>query len=62
MYNIYRGQPNQRGYGIGGTFRRFFSWIVPLFKQHAVPVLNNGLKQIGNTAISTVHDIVKDTS
>lgn len=62
MYNIYRGQPYQRGYGLGGTFRRFFSWIVPLFKQHAVPVLNSGLRELGTTAINTATDIIKDTS
>lgn len=60
--NYYRGNPYQRGYGVGGTFRRFFSWIVPLFKQHALPVINEGVKEVGLTALSTASDILKDTT
>ena len=58
--NFYRGSPNQRGYGLGGSFRRFFSWIVPIFKTHALPVIKSGLKEVGKTAISTAADVAKD--
>lgn len=36
-FEFYKGSPYQRGYGLGGTFRRFFSWLVPIFKEHALP-------------------------
>lgn len=58
---LYYGAPYQRGYGLGGTFRKFFSWIVPIFKKHALPVLNDGLKEVGKTALTTAADIAKDT-
>lgn len=59
-YEIYRGSPYQRGYGLGGTFRRFFSWLVPIFKEQALPVIKSGLREIGKTAVITTADIAKD--
>lgn len=53
--------PYQRGYGLGGTFRRFFSWIVPILKKHALPVVQEGLKEVGKTALGTAADIAKDS-
>lgn len=58
---LYSGMPYQRGYGLGGTFRRFFSWIVPILKKHAVPVIQDGLKEVGKTALGTAADIAKDS-
>jgi len=58
--NIYRGSPYQHGYGLGGTFKRFFKWLVPLFKKHALPHIESGAKEIGKTALSTAADIAKD--
>lgn len=52
----YKGSPFQRGYGLGGTFRRFFSWIMPIVQKHAMPAI----KEVGRTAISTAADIAKD--
>ena len=60
--NIFRGAPYQRGYGLGGTFRRFFSWIIPLVKKHALPALESGAKEVGKTALSTIADIAKDVA
>jgi hypothetical protein len=59
-YNIYRGSPYQRGYGLGGTFRKFFRWIVPLVQKHAFPVIESGFKTVGKTALETAADITKD--
>jgi hypothetical protein len=59
-YELYRAPLYQRGYGLGGTFRKFFSWIVPLVRKHAVPALELGLKTVGHTALSTAADIAKD--
>ena len=55
--NLFRGSPYQRGYGIGGTFRRFFNWIVPIIKHHAMPAITS----VGRTALSAAADIAKDT-
>jgi hypothetical protein len=59
-YNTYSSLPYQKGYGLGGTFRRLFKWIVPIFKKHALPVLKSSAKVIGTEAISTIGDISKD--
>lgn len=59
-YTIFRGPPIQRGYGLGGSFRRFFKWIVPLVKQHTIPAIQSGLRDIGNTALSSAGDFAKD--
>jgi hypothetical protein len=59
--NIFRGSPYQRGYGLGGVFKRFFNWIVPLVQKHATPAIESGLRVVGKTALSTAADIAKDT-
>ncbi len=59
-FNVYRGLPYQKGYGLGGSFRRFFRWIVPIFKKHALPILKSTAKVIGNEALSSVSNISKD--
>jgi hypothetical protein len=61
-YSIYRGAYQQRGYGLGGAFRRFFKWIVPVFQQHALPVLESGAKTVGKEALNSISNIVKDVS
>lgn len=55
--NLFRGSQYQRGYGPAGTFRRFFNWIVPLIKTHAMPVFS----AVGKTALSAAADIAKDS-
>lgn len=59
-YNIYRGNQYQRGYRLGGTFKKFFRWIVPLVQKHAFPAIESGLKTVGKTALETAADITKD--
>jgi len=58
--NIFRGQLYQQGYGLGGYFRRFFKWIVPLAQKHALPVLEDGAKTIGRQAINSISNIAHD--
>jgi predicted Ser/Thr protein kinase len=58
--NIYRGSVYQAGYGLGGTFRKFFKWIIPIFKKHALPTLESGAKAIGKTALTAAADIARD--
>ena len=61
-YNVFRGPPYQLGYGLGGSFRKFFKWIMPLVKQHAVPALQSGLKDIGSTALSSAGDFAQEVA
>jgi hypothetical protein len=60
-FNVYRGAPFQRGYGLGDQFRRFFSWIVPIVSRHALPALKEVGQTVGKEALSTAADIAKDT-
>ena len=45
--NYFRGTPYQRGYGLGGAFKSFFRWILPLIK----PIAQN----VGRDLIHTNH-------
>jgi len=54
--NRFEGLPYQKGYGLGGTFRKFFKWVVPLVKKHALPVIHD----VGKKALDTAADIAKD--
>ena len=57
---IYRAQMYQRGYGLGNAFKRFFRWIVPIFKQHALPALKSGATALKDEALSSASNIVND--
>lgn len=59
-YNYYKGSAYQQGYGLGSSFRRFFRWIIPIFKEHALPKLESGLKTVGKEALSSAANIAKD--
>lgn len=58
--NVFRGSLFQKGFGIGGMFRRFFRWIVPVLKEHALPAVASGAKEIGRTALDSAANIAKD--
>jgi hypothetical protein len=59
-FDGYKGVYWQKGYGLGGTFRKFWKWVAPIFKKHALPTLQSGLETLGNEGISTVKNIAKD--
>ena len=59
-YDYFRGNVYQKGYGLGGTFKKFFKWIIPIFNKHALPVVKSGLKSVGKEALSSVANIAKD--
>ena len=59
-YDYFKGNIYQKGYGLGGTFKRFFKWIVPIFKRHALPVVQSGLKSVGKEVISSASKIAND--
>lgn len=53
---VYTGTTYQNGYGLGGilnTLRKSFSWILPILKTHAVPLLKSGAESIGREMIKT---------
>lgn len=58
----FKGPPYQLGYGLGGSFRKFFKWIVPLVKQHAMPHIQRGLADLGRTAMSSVSEFARDVA
>jgi len=59
-YGYYYGKQYQKGYGLGDTFKKFFTWIVPLVKKHALPVLQSGAKAVGKQALSSISNIARD--
>lgn len=59
-YDYFKGNVYQKGYGLGGTFKRFFKWIVPIFKRHALPVVHSGLKSVGKEVIESASKIAND--
>lgn len=59
-FDVYKGTYWQKGAGLGSTFKKFWSWIVPIFKKHALPKLQSGLEVLGNEGVSTVKNIYKD--
>ncbi len=59
-YPVFRGYSNQRGYGLGGIFKKFYKFIMPLFKTHALPMLKKGAEVVGTEAIKTAANIAND--
>ena len=59
---VFRGPMYQDGYGLGGYFRRFFKWIVPIAQTHALPHLRSGLNAIKNQALDSVANIARDAA
>ena len=56
-FPVYRGIRHQRGYGLGGVFRKLFRFIIPLMKEHAMPIL----KSVGESAIKGAANFAQDT-
>ena len=70
-YNYFKGSQFQQGYGIGGVFpqqgnglgglfRKFASWVVPILKKYAIPVLNSGANAVAKEAVDSVSKVAKD--
>ena len=57
---VYLGAYQQKGYCIGGMFQKFFKWIVPVFQQHAYPLIQSGVKTVGKEALTSFSNIAKD--
>ena len=59
-YEVFRGPMYQQGYGLGGYFRNFFKWIVPIAEKHVLPHIKSGIKVVGNQALASVANIAND--
>lgn len=55
-YPVFRGSAYQRGYGLGNVFQRFFSWAIPFFKQHGLPIVKN----VGKEVVHNIASIAKE--
>lgn len=51
------GSPYQKGYGLGGIFRNIFKWIMPIVREHALPVA----KTVGKELLRTATNVAQDT-
>ena len=60
--NVYRGAPWQRGYGLGGYFRRFFNWAIPMIKDQAISTLKTGAETVGKEALTGISNFASDIS
>jgi hypothetical protein len=59
--SAFQGARYQRGSGLGNVFKKFYRWLLPVFKTHALPVLTNGAKSLSKEAIQTAANIATDT-
>jgi len=50
----------QHGAGLGTLFRRLASWVVSIFKKHALPIIESGIKTVGQEALDSIADIAKN--
>lgn len=55
-FPVFEGVYNQRGYGLGGIFRKLFKWVMPIVRKHAIPVV----KTVGNEVIKGASNLAKD--
>ena len=51
------GSQYQKGYGLGGVFRNIFRWIMPIVRDHAIPVA----KSVGKELLRTATNVAQDT-
>jgi hypothetical protein len=59
-FPTYKGIRYQRGNGIGNIFKKFFRWIVPIVKEHAVPGLKDVAKKVGESVLTGTTNFAKD--
>lgn len=53
---VFKAAPYQRGFGFGSVFKRIFRWIVPIIKQHAIPVVKSAGKEVLKSAVNIATD------
>ena len=55
-FPVFRGLKYQKGYGLGGVFKRLFKWIMPIIQERAVPIL----KTVGKSVIKGTSNLARD--
>ena len=58
--NVFKGPMYQQGYGLGGYFKKFFKWLIPIAEKHVMPSIKSGLETIGKQAIDSASRIASD--
>ncbi len=57
---MFRGPMYQQGYGLGGYFRRFFKWLVPIAQKHVLPHVKDGLETVGKQVLESGKNFARD--
>ncbi|CAF0861277.1 unnamed protein product [Brachionus calyciflorus] len=52
----FQGSFYQKGYGLGGIFRRIFKYIMPIVRENALPALKKFGKELLKSAAYLVND------
>ena len=58
--NVFKGPMYQQGYGLGGYFKKFFKWLIPIAEKHVMPSIKSGFETIGKQAIDSASRIASD--
>lgn len=56
---VFRGAAYQKGYGLGGIFRRFFSWALPILKENLTPTVKNVGKELVHGVSNATIDAIQ---
>ena len=61
VQNVFRGPMYQQGYGLGGYFKKFFRWLMPIAERHVMPHIKSGIETVGKQAVESASRIANDT-
>ena len=61
VQNVFRGPMYQQGYGLGGYFKKFFRWLMPIAERHVMPHIKSGIETVGKQAVESASKIANDT-
>ena len=59
-YSVFRGSPFQRGYGLGGIFKKMYRFFMPIMNTHALPALKRGAEIFGAEAVKAASNVAQD--
>ena len=55
-FPVFRGVKYQTGHGLGGVFKKLFRFIMPIVREHGLPLL----RSVGETALKGVSNLASD--